>query len=197
MSGLLYIHGFLSSPKSFKARLLGQWLQNNRPQYKFFCPFLNPYPDQTQLVLETIVENFQKSGSGQLYLMGSSLGGLWATWLAEKYNLKALLINPVANLDLFQHKYINTSLKNYHTNDTYKLSEHDIDGFKRVLVESILRPENYLLLVQTGDDVLDYRLAAKKYSMSKQIVEQGGDHSFVNLESKLDIALEFLETSEK
>ncbi|MGK0297162.1 MAG: putative esterase YcpF (UPF0227 family) [Gammaproteobacteria bacterium] len=197
MSGLLYIHGFLSSPKSYKAQLIGQWLQINRPQYQFLCPFLKPYPEQTQLALETIVENFQKSSSGQLYLMGSSLGGLWATWLSEKYNLKAVLINPVANLDLFQHKYINTTLKNDHTNDTYKLSENDVDGFKRVLVESISCPENYLLLVQTGDDVLDYRLAVTKYSRSKQIVEQGGDHSFINLESKLDLALEFLESSEK
>jgi predicted esterase YcpF (UPF0227 family) len=145
MSGLLYIHGFLSSPKSYKAQLIGQWLQNNRPQYKFICPFLNPYPDQTQHVLETIVETFQKSSRGQLYLMGSSLGGLWATWLAEKYNLNAVLINPVANLDLFKHKYIHTTLKNYHTNDTYKLSENDIDGFKRVLVESTLRPEQSIL----------------------------------------------------
>jgi len=174
MSGLLYIHGFLSSPKSYKAQLLGQWLQINRPQYKFLCPLLSPYPDQTQRVLESIVENFQKSSDGELYLMGSSLGGLWATWLAEKYNVKAVLINPLANLDLFQHKYINTNLKNYHTNDTYKLSENDIDGYKRVLVESTLRPENYLLLVQIGDDVLDYRLAVTKYSRSKQIVEQGG-----------------------
>jgi uncharacterized protein len=195
MSGLLYIHGFLSSPLSAKAQITGEWLRNNRPHYQYLCPFLTPYPDHSRNTLETIVEDFQKSSDGELYLMGSSLGGLWATWLAEKYNLKAILINPVADLEIFQHQYFNSVLKNYYTNETYLLSDKDIEGFKRALVNSISHPENYLLLVQTGDEILDYRLAEKKYFKSKQIVEQGGDHSFINLESKLDIVMNFLESS--
>ena len=194
MSALLYIHGFLSSPVSEKARYMGDWLQQNRPNYQYICPFLTPYPHQTRKQLESTVEKFQQDAEGPLFLMGSSLGGFWATWLAEKYDLKAVLINPVVNLELFRHEYVNTPLKNYHTTDTYILSEQDIEGFSSAQLEQISRPENFLLLAQTGDAVLDYRLAVDKYSGSRKIVEEGGDHTFVNFEEKVDLAMEFLET---
>jgi uncharacterized protein len=190
---LLYIHGFLSSPRSHKAQYMGKWLQQCRPHYQYFCPFLTPYPQQTRHQLEITVEHFQDTSTGSLFLMGSSLGGFWATWLAEKYNLKAVLINPVVNLGMFRHEFINTPLKNYHTPDTYTLTEEDIDGFSSVNLNSLSRPENYLLLVQTGDDVLDYRLSLEKYSACQKIMEQGGDHSFINFEGKVDLAMEFLE----
>ncbi len=170
---------------------MGAWLQQNRPQVRYLCPFLTPYPDQTLATLESLVET---ALPGPVYLVGSSLGGLWATWLAEKYNLRAVLINPVVDLGLFNQTYLNVRLKNYHTEDTYMLGEQHIAGFNAVNVPVIRRVENYLLLVQTGDEVLDYRLSVRKYKGCKQVVEAGGDHTFQHFEKHIPEAMAFLES---
>ena len=81
MAALLYIHGFLSSPLSFKATQTQAWLEAHYPDIRFYCPQLPPYPAQTQQQLETLVESLLPE---PVYLMGSSLGGFWATWLAER-----------------------------------------------------------------------------------------------------------------
>ena len=171
---------------------MGQWLQANRPQMSFLCPFLTAYPDQTLATLELLVE---QRGSKPLYLVGSSLGGFLATWLAEKYDLKAVLINPLVDLGLFKDTYINTPLKNYHTEDTYTLRETHIAVFKSVDVPVISRSENYLLMVQTGDDVLDYRLAVHKYAACRQVIESGGDHTFQHFETHILELMDFLEST--
>lgn len=188
---LLYIHGFLSSPSSLKSRQLGEWLKQHRPRLRFRCPFLTPYPDETRATLEKLVE---ESDSGPIYLMGSSLGGFWATWLAEKYDLRAVLINPAVDLAIFRHEMINVSLKNYHTEDVYMLKEEHVEGFRSVEVPQIKRPENYLLMVQTGDEVLDYRLAVRKYAGGSHVVEEGGDHTFSSFDRRIPEAISFLES---
>ncbi len=194
MATLLYIHGFLSSPASAKAVQMKNWLKTHRPDIKFSCPFLTPYPHDTRKTLENIIENALSDSNGIAYVMGSSLGGFWATWLVEKYNIKAVLINPAVRLTLFNEGYINVPLKNYHTDDIYQLTESDIDNFHRLNIDKITRPENYFVMVQTGDEVLDYKLAVEKYTGSKLLIEEGGDHSFMDFESKIDIAIEFLES---
>ncbi len=170
------------------------WLQTHRPGIMSTCPFLKPYPQESLKTLENIIENALSDSDGIAYVMGSSLGGFWATWLVEKYNIKAVLINPAVKLTLFNKEYINVPLKNYHTEDTYKLTESDIDKFHRLNIETISRPKNYFVMLQTGDEVLDYQLAEKKYAGSKLLIEEGGDHSFVNFESKIPQAVEFLES---
>lgn len=141
-----------------------------------------------------MVEESLTGSNNDFYLMGSSLGGFWATWLAEKYNLKAVLINPAVRLTLFNKEYINTPLKNYHTDDTYELTEQDIEAFRSADIQTISRPQNYLVMLQTGDEVLDYKLAIDKYTGSELMVEEGGDHSFSNFETKIEQAIKFLES---
>lgn len=190
MPHLLYIHGFLSSPQSAKAVQVADWLSEHRPDIKYHCPFLTPYPDQTRITLENIVKETQ---SDSLYLMGSSLGGFWATWLAEKYNLRAVLINPAVKLSLFKSEYVNTELKNYHTEDTYYLTDHHVEYFRQVDTPAVKLKNNYWLMVQTGDETLDFRLALRKYHGCRQLVEEGGDHSFQNFYRHIASAIEFLE----
>lgn len=187
MSTLLYLHGFLSSPQSEKAVQTKQWIENNRDDITFVCPFLTPYFNETRKTLEELVE------STPVYLMGSSLGGYWATWLAEKYDLKAVLINPLVDPYLLDEStYLGVELKNYHTDDVYVLNEDHINELVAVNTLSISRPDNYLLMVQTGDESLDYKLAVKKYHGSKQVVEDGGDHSFQGFERHIPAAIQFL-----
>lgn len=171
---------------------MGEWLKVNRTQFRYLCPFLTAYPDETRSTLEKLVE---QARPGPVYLMGSSLGGFWATWLAEKYDLPAVLINPAVDLGMFRHQYLNTSLKNYHTEDTYILREEHIAAFESADVPIVRRPEKYLLMVQTGDEVLDYRLAVQKYAGCRQIIEAGGDHAFQRFDTHIPEIMAFLESA--
>lgn len=191
-SHLLYIHGFLSSPKSLKARQLGGWLAANHPDIHFHCPFLTPHPATTRVVLENFVEMTLPQ---PVRLVGSSLGGYWATWLAEKYDLRAVLINPAVQPSLLKPDYLDVELENYHTGDTYILTGDDAAALMAVDTPVIQRPRNYWLMVQTGDETLDYRLAVRKYAACKQLVESGGDHSFRDFPRWFPELIEFLESA--
>ena len=191
MPHLIYIHGFLSSPASHKAVQVKQWLADNRADIHYHCPFLTAYPAQTRDTLEKLVESLLPD---PVYLMGSSLGGYWATWLVEKYRLRAVLINPAVNLDLLKSdEYVNVELLNYHTDDSYTLTEQDIEDLIAVDVRKITQHDSYWLMAQTGDETLDYRLAVKKYTDCKQLIEEGGDHSFQHFEQHLNDAIDFLQ----
>lgn len=189
MSHLLYIHGFLSSPASLKALQVRDWLLTYRPDITYHCPALTAYPELTRNTLESLVETLLPE---PVYLMGSSLGGFWATWLVEKYALRAVLINPLVKPDLLSSDYLNVELKNYHTDDTYTLSESDADFLLSAELNELKLFENYWLMVQRGDETLDYRLAVEKYSGCRQLVEEGGDHSFQGFEKRIAEAIEFL-----
>lgn len=185
----IYIHGFLSSPASFKARQLGAWLAHHRPDVDFQCPHLSPYPTETARQLKALVPRDRSP----LYLMGSSLGGFWAAWMAEQYRAPAVLINPAVAPWQFLPDYLEVDLKGYHTDDTYRLRAHHVDEFRRYDVDPPSRPESLWLLVQTGDETLDYRQAVEKYRGAKQTVEPGGDHGFQAFERYIPDALAFLE----
>jgi uncharacterized protein len=187
MSSLVYIHGFLSSPASSKALQAKAWLANHHPEVAYYCPLLSPYPEQTRLQLEHLVESLLPQ---PVFLMGSSLGGFWATWLAEKYDLRALLINPAVKPSDFMPEYLEVELKNYHTDDIYCLNAQHIEEIKKAEVAPA-RKNNYWLLVQTGDEALDYRDAVKKYAGCKQTVEVGGDHSFQGFDRFFEDAMIF------
>lgn len=189
MSHLIYIHGFLSSPSSHKAIQVKQWLADNQPDIEYHCPFLTAYPGPTRQSLESLIEDLLPA---PVYLMGSSLGGYWATWLVEKYQLRAVLINPAVKPSMLNPEYVNVELKNYHSEDTYILTDQDIEELFAVDVSEIQLHNNYWLMVQTGDETLDYRLAVEKYAGCKQLVEEGGDHSFQNFDKRIIEAIEFL-----
>lgn len=192
MAALLYLHGFLSSPLSLKAQQTAQWLAVAHPEVEFYCPQLSPYPLPTQQLLESIIERLLPE---PVYLMGSSLGGFLATWLAEKYNLRTVLINPAVRPQDFMPAYLEVDLKSYHTDDSYRLNAQHIDEVIALDVP-VTRPQNYWLLVQTGDETLDYRQAVQKYHACKQTIEEGGDHSFQGFERYLDECMTFFKRSD-
>src|SRR5690606_10584436 len=155
----------------------------------FLCPHLTPYPEPTRALLEQLVEARLPD---PIYLMGSSLGGFWATWLAEKYNLPTVLVNPAVRPWDFMPDYLAVDLKGYHTDDSYRLEMHHLDQIKAVDVPRPGRPENYWLLVQTGDETLDYRQAVNKYCGARQTIEPGGNHAFEGFERFIPEAIAFL-----
>lgn len=189
MKQLIYLHGFLSSPESFKARTTELWIKNHRPDIEYCCPALSSYP---HLAIQTINELIETSAK-QKMIIGSSLGGYWATWLANEYNVRAVVINPAVRPSMLTPEFLGTELKSYYSDDVYILSEKDVEDLQSVYVEKITRPENIWLMAQTGDETCDYRLSVDKYQRCRQLIEEGGDHSFQNYESRIPEILEFLE----
>lgn len=189
MSTLIYIHGFLSSPQSHKAQATRQWLQQHHPEIRYLCPFLSPYPAETQQQLRQVMA---EAGDDQIGLVGSSLGGFWSTWLVEEYGVKAVLINPSVRPFELVDRIGSEPQHNYHTDDTYLMLPQHGEEFRRVYHETLKDRSRYYLLAQTGDETLDYRQAVERYQGCRQCIEEGGDHSFQNYEAHLPGIVEFL-----
>jgi len=191
MYTLLYLHGFLSSPDSFKASKTVQWMQTHRPHIALSAPALSSYPLQAQRQLETLCHTLKQP----VYAIGSSLGGFWATHLLERGLIqKAVLVNPAVSPHTRFRSLINTPLTSYSgAPTTYILGEQDLIDLEQADTPIICHKKNYWLMVQTGDETLNYRDAVTRYSGCKQLIEQGGNHAFTTYEKWLPDIIEALE----
>ena len=170
---LIYIHGFNSSSQSGKAREMAAWLAQRGLAESFACPDLPHRPAQAIALLEDLIA---RSGC-PAKLIGSSLGGFYATWLAEKHDLKAVLVNPCVDCNHKLAQCLDQPQQNWHSGEAYVFgSEHLAE--LQALALTPRRLANYLLLVETGDEVLDYREAVDFYAGARQEVLAGGDHGF-------------------
>lgn len=174
---VLYLHGFNSSPQSMKAQLTKNYFSENFPDINFYSPQLASSPDGVIEQLSGLIAQ-KNSEENVWYFIGSSLGGYFSTYLAEKYQGKAVLINPaIKPFDLLAD-YIGDQTNPY-TKEVYRIEKHFIDSLKS-LEQKIISKNNYLVMVQTGDEVLDYQQAVEKYCDCQLVVQKGGDHSFVD-----------------
>ncbi len=184
-SSILYLHGFASSPASWKVRALADTLNARGQGYRLICPPLSPVPDEAIAQAEAIID----SRVGPLTLVGSSLGGYYATWLAEKHLLRAVLINPAVLAPISLQKYLGPQT-NLHTGAPFEFTAAHIAQL-RALEAPQITPGRYFLMVETGDEVLDYRDAVARYAGSRQAVFADGDHSFTRFPEMLPQLLEF------
>jgi len=185
---LLYLHGFNSSPQSDKAQLVLSYLQERGCEDLLLCPQIPVVPGEARIFLEQLVE--QTLIDHQLSFVGSSLGGYYATYLAEKYSGTAVLINPSVKPFETLKAYLGDN-KFYFDDGCWEFDETHIQQLKYINVETITDAERYLVLLQTGDETLDYREAELKFKNSHCIVEQGGDHAFTDLERHISSIMQF------
>lgn len=183
---LIYIHGFNSSALSFKAGLVRERMAALARSVEFACPELDHSPQRAIARLESIILG---AGKSPVALIGSSLGGYYATWLAEKHDLRATLVNPAVRPYELLRGYVGTQ-RNLYTGAQYEFTAEHLAELRALEIPR-LTPSRYLLLVATGDEVLDYRLAVTKYAGCEQIVVDGGDHGFSNFADYLDVVLGF------
>jgi uncharacterized protein len=180
---LVYLHGFNSSPQSHKAQVLGRYIAERGLASEYACPALPPLASDAVRTIEKLM-----SGKNCCF-MGSSLGGFYATHLAEKHDVKAVLINPAIDPHVGLRAYLGTQ-KNLHTGEPYELTEAYLREWEK-LYASRITPARYLLIVETGDEVLDYRKAVARYAGAEQIVIPGGDHSLKSFPQHLPRILQF------
>jgi predicted esterase YcpF (UPF0227 family) len=183
---IAYLHGFRSSPQSNKAQRLRAHMAARGIGHLFWCGQLPPSPYAAIALAERQIA----AAATPVTVVGSSLGGYFATHLAEKHRLKAVLVNPavVAHLSLAEFVGPQTNL---YTGEAFEFRPEYIDELRAIEVPRISRPQDFFLLVETGDEVLDYRQAVTKYAGARQAVLEGGDHSFTRWDDYLDAILEF------
>jgi hypothetical protein len=184
---LVYLHGFNSSPASGKARQLGEHMATIGRQADYSCPAL---PNSPREAIAHVEAELAERRPGSVTLIGSSLGGFYATHLAEKHGWKAVLVNPAVHA----HKLLRSALgpqTNWHTGEKWELTEAHLAELAALDVDEITLPKRYLLLAQTGDEVLDYRDAVAYYAGATQIIEDGGDHGFAGFERHYQTILDF------
>jgi len=183
---IVYLHGFNSSPASHKAQLLKKYLEGRGLAHRYACPALPDTPAEAIRAIENAVAGRRPDG---VTLLGSSLGGFYATWMAENIDCRAVLINPTVTPHVGLEAYLGTQ-KNLHTGEPYELTRAHLEGWRALVVERI-DPERYLLLLETGDEVLDWREAARKYEGARMVIRQGGDHSLQCFAEMLPRILDF------
>ena len=184
---LVYIHGFNSSPLSLKARQTVDWFVQQGRGDAIAVPELSHEPARAMEDLCEIIANRPQP----VALIGSSLGGYYATWLAERFGLRAALVNPAMRpAELWQS---HLGLKhNFYSGRRYHITQEQVAQLRAFEVPELTRPQNVLLLVQTGDETLDYRHAVDKYKSSVSIIQPGGNHGFMNYDAMLPDIIRFL-----
>jgi predicted esterase YcpF (UPF0227 family) len=184
---ILYLHGFRSSPRSFKARVVGERMKALGRADELLCPHLPASPKEAMALALLLVERYP---AGQLAIVGSSLGGYYATWLAERLGCRAVLLNPAVHplKDLEQHVGVTTE---YHSDQPFEFRREYIDELGALAVNQITRPERYFLLAASGDEVLDYRDMQAHYAGARQHVIDGSDHAISEFPQYVDQVLAF------
>jgi predicted esterase YcpF (UPF0227 family) len=153
---------------------------------ELWCELLPVSPKAAIALLEKQIESLTTAP----VLIGSSLGGYYATWLAERHDLKAVLVNPAVLAPLTLERHLGPQ-ENLYTGDRFELTPAHLDELRAFETPTITRPERYWLLVETGDEVLDYRHAVAHYAGARQTVLPGGDHRFSRWDEYLDEIVQF------
>ena len=199
---ILYLHGFTSGPQSHKAQALGLRMQQRGWGEGIICPQLLASPTASIALAESLIA--QKVGTSitakagarsgaagaNLTIVGSSLGGYYATWLAEKYDCRAVLVNPAVASSVSLEKYIGPQRWLYR-DDTFEFTRQHIDELAALSLPQLAHPERFWVLLEEGDETLDYRHAVARYAGSRQTVLAGGDHSFTRWDDYLDEILRY------
>ncbi|MEC5384215.1 YqiA/YcfP family alpha/beta fold hydrolase [Uliginosibacterium sp. H3] len=184
---LIYLHGFRSGPQSEKVHVLAEHLAQRGLAHEMWCEQLSPVPFEAIARIEAQIARCATPPT----LVGSSLGGFYATLLAEKHGLRAALINPFvphadfdAGLFLGEHEMIYSGTR-------FTFTEAHIAQIAALDCPLLRNPQNLWLLAETADEVLDYRHAVARYAGARQTILEGGDHSFTRWPDYLDDVLRF------
>ena len=181
-SHLLYLHGFRSSPQSFKAQRMAAWLATNRPDVHWCCPQLPPSPAAAWALIERCVAGWPASGSA---VVGSSLGGFYATVVAERLGWPALLLNPAVDPARDLAAYIGEQTAYHSPEERFFFRAEYIAELQALRPAAITMPARYAALIMQGDELLDWREMSARYAGAKLRVLAGGDHAISDFDTHL------------
>lgn len=187
---LLYLHGFRSSPQSAKARLMAARVAAGHPGVTWRCPQLPPSPREAAALIAAATDGWP---ADRMAVVGSSLGGFYATWLAERRGCRAVVLNPAVDpaRDLAAHIGQQTA---WHDPRQHFFFRPEFIGELRALQTGPLAdPGRYLAVIAKGDELLDWREMHARYAGAHTLLLEGGDHALSDFPAQLDAVLAFLQ----
>ena len=178
---LLYLHGFRSSPQSAKARATAAWVARYRPEVRWWCPQLPPSPREAMALLDEGTSGWPAAASG---VVGSSLGGFYATALAERLGAgcRAVLLNPAVDPARDLQKHIGQTTA-WHSDERFFFRPEFIEELRAIGPAALTRMERYHAVIARGDEVLDWCEMSARYRGAAVQLLEGGDHALGDFEA--------------
>jgi uncharacterized protein len=183
---LIYLHGFRSSPASAKAVWLAQRMHVRGQSSRFICPLLPPSPREA---VDLVRGQFDLQPEDTL--VGSSLGGYYATWLAEKYGCRAVLLNPAIDPARDLRSLVGWHRMFHDESKSFQFRAEYLDELRELEMLGLSFPKRYFLIAATGDELIDWRDMVRRYGGAEQLVLPGGDHAMSNFPEFGDKVLRF------
>lgn len=186
---LLYLHGFRSSPLSAKAVKMAAAVQALHPAVHWWCPQLPPSPRQA---IEMLMAGIAGWPQASMAVVGSSLGGFYATWIAARTGCPAVLLNPAVlpARDLARHIGVQSA---WHSpQETFFFQPEFVQELRELDAGTLSRPERFYTLNAKGDELLDWREMSARYAGSQGQLLEGGDHALSDFDAHLAGVLRFL-----
>nr|WP_315473910.1 YqiA/YcfP family alpha/beta fold hydrolase [uncultured Rhodoferax sp.] len=186
---LLYLHGFRSSPQSTKARSLAAHMAAHYPQVHWWCPQLPPSP---RAAMDMLLKGIASWPRETMAVVGSSLGGFYATGVAEHTGCRAVLVNPAVDPARDLAKYIGEQTSWHDPEERFFFQPEYVGELRALACGPLAHPERYLAFIAKGDEVLDWREMHGRYASSPQVLLEGGDHALSDFHTHLPRLLAFL-----
>ena len=187
---LLYLHGFRSSPLSAKAQYMRAWMQAYRPDVQWWCPQLPPSPCETLALLREGTAGWPGATSA---VLGSSLGGFYATVMAEATGWQAVLMNPAIDPARDLAAYVGELTAFHSPEERFIFRGEYVDELRAMSPGSITRPERYFAIIAKGDEVLDWREMTARYPGVNLRLLEGSDHALSDYDAHQPHLLKFLQ----
>ena len=187
---LLYLHGFRSSPQSVKAQKMAALVAARYPDIVWWCPQLPPSPRDAMALLTQGVAGWPRMS---MAVIGSSLGGFYATAVAERCGCKAVLLNPAVDPARDLAAYIGEQTTWQNPDAHFFFEAHFVDELRALQAGPLTTPQNYLAVIAKGDEVLDWREIVGTYPQARKILEEGGDHAMGNFGNYVPEITQFLQ----
>ena len=188
---LLYLHGFRSSPQSAKARAVAQRVQQLHPGVTWWCPQLPPSPREAMAL---VAEGIAGWPQASMAVVGSSLGGFYATWVAARTGCRAVLLNPAVNPARDLQRYIGEQTSWHDPQDHFFFRPEFITELQALECPGQPAPAQVLAIIAKGDEVLDWREMQQRYPGSRIRLLEGGDHALSDFDTvHIDTVFDFLQ----
>jgi uncharacterized protein len=185
---LLYLHGFRSSPQSAKARMTAAWMQQHRPDVQWWCPQLPPSPREAMALMLDGAADWPAADSA---VIGSSLGGFYATALAERLGWRAVLLNPAVDPARDLAKYIGETTA-WHNDERFFFRPEFIAELRALAPAALTDLRRYFAIIAKGDEVLSWVEMSERYRGCRVRLLEGGDHALGDFDAHLPEVAAFL-----
>ncbi len=189
LTHLLYLHGFRSSPQSTKARKMADWVATQRPDLVWWCPQLPAAPADAIDRVTASIDHWPRAGTA---VIGSSLGGFYATVLAERLGCRAVLLNPAVDPARDLARSIGTTTA-WHSDDPFVFREEDVAALRAIAPPAHLTSlDRYFAVIAKGDELLSWREMTARYAGCRVRLIEGSDHALGDFDAHLPAVLDFL-----